>query len=73
MADIEAWKSQDFKGVWTRDLTIQVRRSKQLSYGATDVVTSSFMGSYSLLDSHPQFYIWNISYITSQIKEIYYQ
>ena len=33
----EAWKSQDFNGVWTRDLAIPVRRSNQLSYEATDV------------------------------------
>ena len=32
---IEAWKSQDFNGVWTRDLAIQVRRSNQRSYEAT--------------------------------------
>ena len=29
---IEAWKSQDFSGVWTCDLLIPVRRSNQLSY-----------------------------------------
>ena len=34
---IEAWKSQDFNGVWTRDLAIPVRRSNQLSHEATDV------------------------------------
>ena len=33
----EAWKNQDFNGVWTRDLAIPVRRSNQLSYEATDV------------------------------------
>ena len=33
----EAWKSQDFNGVWTHDLAISVRRSNQLSYEATDV------------------------------------
>ena len=33
----EAWKSQDFNGLWTRDLAIPVRRSNQLSYEATDV------------------------------------
>ena len=27
----EAWKIQDFNGVWTRDLAIPVRRSNQLS------------------------------------------
>ena len=29
---IEAWKSQDFNGVWTLDLVIPGRRSNQLSY-----------------------------------------
>ena len=33
---IETWKSQDFNGVWIRDLAIPVRRSNQLSYEATD-------------------------------------
>ena len=42
---IEAWKSQDFNGVWTRDLAIPVRRSNQLSYEATDVVSWSFVNS----------------------------
>ena len=42
-----AWKSQDFNGVWTGDLTIPVRRSNQLSsYEATDV------GSWSFVSSH---------------------
>ena len=45
MADIEASKRQDFNGVWTRDLAIQVRRSKQLSYEAIDVEGWSFVGS----------------------------
>ena len=43
---IEPWKSQDFNGVWTRDLTIPVRRSNQLSYEATDV------GSWSCVSSN---------------------
>ena len=33
----EAWKSQDFNKVWTRDLAIPVRRSNQLSYEDTDI------------------------------------
>ena len=33
----EAWKSQDFNGVWTCDLAIPVLDSNQLSYEATDV------------------------------------
>ena len=36
--ELRIWKSQDFNGVWTRDLAIPVRRSNQLSYGATDAV-----------------------------------
>ena len=41
----EAWKFQDFNGVWTRDLAIPVRRSNQLSYEAADVGSWSFVGS----------------------------
>ena len=44
IAYIEAWKSQDFNGVWTCDLVIPVRRSNQLSYEATDVGSWSFVG-----------------------------
>ena len=36
---IEAWKSQDFKRVWTSDLAILVRRSHQLSYETNDPMT----------------------------------
>ena len=39
----EAWKIQDFNGVWTRDLAIPVRHSNQLSYEATDVGSWSFV------------------------------
>ena len=39
---IEAWKSQDFKRVWTCDPAIPVRRSNQLSYETTDVGSWSF-------------------------------
>ena len=42
----EAWKIQDFNGVWTRELAIPVRRSNQLSFEATDV------GSWSLVASN---------------------
>ena len=38
-------KSQDFNGVWTRDLAIPVRRSNQLSCEATDVGSWSFVSS----------------------------
>ena len=44
---IEGWKSQDFNGVWTRDLAVPVRRSNQLSYEATDVGSWSFVSSKS--------------------------
>ena len=40
----EAWKSQDFNVVWTRNLAIPVRRSPQLSYEAADVGSWSFLG-----------------------------
>ena len=81
---IEAWKSQDFNGVWTHDLAIPVRHSNQLSYEATDVGSWSFVSSnepvkkwvwsdttamiIAYLISIPQFNVWNISYITSQAK-----
>ena len=42
---IEAWKSQDFNGVWTRDLAIPVRHSNQLRCEATDVGSWSFVSS----------------------------
>ena len=41
---IEAWKSNDFNGVWTHDVAIPVRHSNQLSYEATDVGSWSFVG-----------------------------
>ena len=37
IAYIEAWKSQDFNRVCTREHAISVRHSNQLSYKATDV------------------------------------
>ena len=45
----EAWKIQDFNGVWTRNLVILVRRSNQLSYEAIeveDLFTVSKIGEY---------------------------
>ena len=42
---IEAWKSQDFNGLWTRDVAIPVRCSNQLNYEATDVGSRSFVSS----------------------------
>ena len=44
IAYLEAWKSQDFHRVWTRDLPILVQCSNQLSYEATDVGSWSFVG-----------------------------
>ena len=44
IAYIEAWKSQDFNGVWTHDVAIPVRRSNQLSYEATDIGSWWFVG-----------------------------
>ena len=41
---IEAWKINDFNGVWTHDLAIPLRRSNQLSYEATDAESWSFVG-----------------------------
>ena len=45
IAYIEAWLSQDFNKVWTRDFALPVRCSNQLSYEATDVGGWSFLGS----------------------------
>ena len=42
---IEAWKTQDFNGVWIRDLALPLRRSNQLSYEATNVGCWSFVSS----------------------------
>ena len=49
---IEVWKSQDFNGVWTRDLAIPVRRSNLLSYEATDVGSWSFVSLNEPCDDH---------------------
>ena len=45
IAYIEAWKSQDFNGVWTRDLAKPVRRSNQTSNKGADVTSWSLVGS----------------------------
>ena len=37
---------QDFNGIWTRDVSMPVRRSNQLSYETTNVERWSIMGSY---------------------------
>ena len=41
----EAWKIQDYNGVWTRDFMVLMWRSNQLSYEAFDVGSWSFVGS----------------------------
>ena len=65
IACVEAWKIQDFNGVWTRDLTIPVRRSNQLSYEVTNVRHWLFVGSNEPVRNecemiHKIFHILNI-------------
>ena len=43
--DLRSYERKDFNEVLTRDFTIPVRRSNQLSYEATDVGSWSFVGS----------------------------
>ena len=66
---IEAWKSQDFNGVWTRDLVTPVRYSNQLSYEATDVGSWSFLGSNELVRNEwmMEWYMKYIIYIELQM------
>ena len=68
IAYVEAWKSQDFKGVWTRDLPIPVRRSNQLCYEASDIGSWSFVGSNKPVRNECWSKIWNISYIDLRIR-----
>ena len=63
IAYIEAWKSQDFNRVWTRELAILVRHSNQLSYEATDVRSWSFVGPKEPVRIKYEVIIRNISYI----------
>ena len=59
----EAWKKiQDFNGVWTRDLAINGAMLYQLSYEATDVGSSSIVGSYVPVKKMSVNDIWNKSY-----------
>ena len=67
IANIEAWKSHDFNGVWTRDLAIQVRRSNQLSYEATDVRSWSFVGSNEPVRNECE-YMKSFIYRTADVK-----
>ena len=64
---IEAWKSQDFNGVWTRDLAIPVRRSNQMSYEVTDVASLSLVSSNEPVKNGCEVIIWNVSYIELRI------
>ena len=43
IAYVEAWKIQDFNGIWNCDLVIPVWCSNQLKYEATDVESWSFV------------------------------
>ena len=71
IAYIEAWKSQDFKGLWTRDLAIPLRRSNQLSYKATDVGGWSFVGSKEPLRNECEviYKVFHILNCACEIKE----
>ena len=76
----EAWKIQDFNGVWTRDLAIPVRRSNQLSYEATDVGSWSFVGSNgpvrneSMMKWYMKWIIWNqVKLWSSQLRTQFLQ
>ena len=61
----EAWKKiQDLKGVWTRDLAITGAILYQLSYEATDVGSSSIVGSYVPVKEMSVNDLWNKSYMT---------
>ena len=66
----EAWKIQDFNGVWTRELAIPVRRSNQLSYEATDVGSRPPVGSSNGPWGMNQWWngIWNESYMNCGCK-----
>ena len=59
---VEAWKIQDFNGVWIRDLAIPVRRSNQLGYEATEVRSWSFVLSNKPVRHEWWSDIWNTSY-----------
>ena len=60
---IEAWKSQDFNEVWTRDLAILVRCSNQLIYEATDVGSWSFVSSNEpVKNGYEMFHILNCEF-----------
>ena len=62
IAYIEAWK--DFNVISTHDISIPVRRSKQLSYEDTGVGSWSFVGSNEPVRNefevmYEMFHMWN--------------
>ena len=63
IAYIEAWKSQDFNRVWTREHAISVQHSNQLRYEATDVGSWLFVGPKEPVRNDCEVIISNISYI----------
>ena len=72
----EAWKSQDFNGVWTCDLAMPVRRSNQLNYEATDVGGWSLVIFNELVKNgcevmYEMFHIYQTSYIWKHFNIIY--
>ena len=66
----EAWKIQDFNGVWTRDLAIPVRHSNQMSYEATDVGSWSFVGSNGPVRNESMMK-WYMKWIIYELRFIY--
>ena len=64
---IEAWKSQNFNGVWNRDLAITVRCSNQLSYEATHVGSWSFVSFLWAREEWTWNDSWNGLYIELRI------
>ena len=62
-------KSQDFKGIWTRDLAIPVRCSDQVSYEATDVGSQSIRCLYvPVKEMKGDRCIWNKYMWTAEMK-----
>ena len=70
IAYVEARKSQDFNGVWARDLHgISVWCSNQLSYEDTDVGSWSFVGTKEPVRRECEI-IYEISHILNSGCEI---
>ena len=68
IAYIEAWKSQDFSGVWTRNLAIPVQRSNELSNEATDVGSPLFVGYNKAREEWISLYMKCFIYRTADMK-----